>query len=81
MSNALDIFRQQREAVDALHAQVAHVGAAIAQVRADLDALGDTNRCTACWRRSNAGCSEPKTPYGRCAPGVPRTRGPTGPAL
>ena len=39
MSNALDIFRQQREAVDALHAQVAHVGAAIAQVRADLDAL------------------------------------------
>ena len=39
MSNALDMFRQQREAVEALHAQVARVGAAIAQARTDLDAL------------------------------------------
>ena len=39
MSNALDMFRQQREAVEALHAQVKRVGAAIAQARTDLDAL------------------------------------------
>ena len=39
MSNALEMFRQQREAVEALHAQVARVGAAIAQARTELDAL------------------------------------------
>ena len=39
MSNALEMFRQQREAVDALHVQVTQVGAAISQVRAELDAL------------------------------------------
>ena len=39
MSNALEMFRQQREAVDALHVQVTRVGAAISQVRAELDAL------------------------------------------
>ena len=39
MSNALEMFRQQREAVEGLHKEVARVGTAIAQVRADLDAL------------------------------------------
>ena len=39
MSNALEMFRLQREAVEGLHKEVARVGTAIAQVRADLDAL------------------------------------------
>ena len=39
MSNALEIFRQQREAVEALRAEVTRVSNAIAQARADLDAL------------------------------------------
>ena len=39
MSNALEMFRQQREAVEALHEDVTRVGTAIAQMRADLDAL------------------------------------------
>lgn len=39
MSNALEMFRQQREAVEGLHEEVTRVGTAIAQVRADLDAL------------------------------------------
>ena len=35
----LSCFASKREAVEALHAQVARVGAAIAQARTDLDAL------------------------------------------
>lgn len=39
MSNALEMFRQQREAVEALHAEVTRVADGIARARADLDAL------------------------------------------
>ena len=39
MSNALEMFRQQREAVETLNSQVVRLGVAIAQARADLDAL------------------------------------------
>ena len=39
MSNALEMFRQQREAVEGLREEVTRVGTAIAQVRANLDAL------------------------------------------
>jgi hypothetical protein len=39
MSNALEMFRQQREAVEGLREEVTRVGTAIAQARADLDAL------------------------------------------
>ncbi|MEQ1907681.1 MAG: hypothetical protein ABMA15_02615 [Vicinamibacterales bacterium] len=39
MSNALEMFRKQREAVQALHAEVTCVADAIGRVRSDLDAL------------------------------------------
>ncbi|MFN7984819.1 MAG: hypothetical protein U0Q11_23490 [Vicinamibacterales bacterium] len=39
MSNALEMFRQQREAVETLHAEVARVSELITRMRADLDAL------------------------------------------